>query len=191
MHLDQYYFNGTYEDKYTIHKWYSYLHNFYHRIFVWILNISIITKSILIIFFDMHNEACNIKSSMLRPYNGSFIEILFKYICGVRERITKKKNIFKMDTTDIHWCQIDIKNSFIWVMLFAMLCHHIYIILYYHWPHKCIHKNIRHSFNKKKFGNSYFLWILIKVYNNRLSMGIEVKYSWNYFRKELPGVLQY
>ena len=119
----------------------------------------------------MHNEACNIKSSMLRPYNGSFIEILFKYICGVRERITKKKNIFKMDTTDIHWCQIDIKNSFIWVMLFAMLCHHIYIILYYHWPHKCIHKNIRHSFNKKKFGNSYFLWILINVYNNRFING--------------------
>ena len=39
---------------------------------------------------------------------------------------------------------------------------------YYHWPHKCIHKNIRHRFNKKKFGNSYFLWILIKVYNDRL-----------------------
>ena len=39
----------------------------------------------------MHNEACNIKSSMLRPYNGSFIEILFKYICAVRERITKKE----------------------------------------------------------------------------------------------------
>ena len=135
----------------------------------------------------MHNKTCNIKSSMLRPYNGSFIEILFKYICAVRERITEKKNIFKMDITDIHWCQIDIKNSFIWVILFAMLCHHIYIILYYHWPHKCIHKNIRHRFNKKKFGNSYFLWILIKVYDGRLSMGIEVKYSWNYFGKELPG----
>ena len=64
---------------------------FIYRIFVLILNISIITKSILIIFFDMHNEACNIKSSILRPYNGSFIEILFKYICAVRERITKKE----------------------------------------------------------------------------------------------------
>ena len=95
----------------------------------------------------------------------------FLNIYALYERGLLKRKIYSRWIQQIY---IDAKLTLkihIWVILFAMLCHHIYIILYYHWPHKCIHKNIRHRFNKKKFGNSYFLWILINVYNNRFING--------------------